>query len=298
MTRGSRRPLLLQPLLVIAWLAVVCLAAGSAQAPRPLLPLLPDSVRFAVIGDMGTGGSRQLDIARTMTSVRTRFPFRTVLTVGDNIYGGRSPSDYQRKFALPYKALLEAGVLFRGTLGNHDRMSPLFAKYFNTNGERYYTFQDGPVQFFALDSTAMTGAQVQWLQQQLAQSTAVWKVAYFHHPLYSSGRRHGPQLSLRKVLEPVLIAGGVQVVFSGHEHFYERLTPQHGIQHFITGAGGQLRKGNIRVQTQTAAGFDRDNSFMLVEVSGDSMWFESISRPGDIVDAGVIDRTTGIRITP
>lgn len=85
------------------------------------------------------------------------------------------------------------------------------------------------------------------------------------------------------------------MVFAGHEHFYERLSPQNGIQHFITGAGGQLRRGNIRQSTQTAAGYDRDNSFMIVEVTDDTMWFESLSRQNEIVDSGVIDRKTGIR---
>lgn len=301
MTRGGWRLPVLRPLITgIFVVAAACLSLAGAQqtALTPVLPLIDGSVRFAVIGDMGTGGPRQLDIARTMTAIRTRFPFTFVLTVGDNIYGGRGPSDYQKKFVRPYKALLDAGVVFRGTLGNHDRMSPMFSEHFNTNGQRYYTFTHGPVQFFALDSTAMTAVQMKWLEQQLQESQALWKVAYFHHPLYSSGRRHGPELPLRKALEPILLAHGVQVVFAGHEHFYERLTPQNGIQHFITGAGGQLRKGNIRVQTQTAAGFDRDNSFMLVEVTDESMWFESVSRPGDIIDAGVIDRKTGIRTTP
>lgn len=284
--------------LALALVAGASLAVSGAQVRTPVLPLSEGSIQFAVIGDMGTGGSRQLDIARTMASVRTRVPYDFIITVGDNIYGSKGPSDYQRKFVRPYQPLLDAGVTFHGSLGNHDTMSPRLSELFNMNGERYYTFTRGPIQFFALDSTAMTAAQLAWLEQQLADSPAAWKVAYFHHPLYSSGRRHGPLIGLREKLEPILIKGGVQVVFSGHEHFYERLSPQRGIQHFITGAGGQLRKGNIRVQTQTAAGFDRDNSFMLVEATDDSMWFEAISRPGDIVDAGIIDRATGIRLTP
>jgi hypothetical protein len=214
---------------------------------------------------------------------------------GDNIYEGTTAEDYRQKFELPYKPLLDAGVTFHTSLGNHDdpaqRLSPLF----HMNGDRYYTFTRGPVQFFALDSTDMTPEQVLWLQDALAASTAPWKIAYFHHPLYSSGMRHGPDLPLRRAIEPVLVAGGVQVVFSGHEHFYERLEPQRGIQYFISGAGGQLRRGNIRRSTQMAAGFDQDNSFMIVEATRDTLWFESVSRLGDVVDAGTVQRASPLR---
>jgi hypothetical protein len=230
-----------------------------------------------------------------MAKQRERVQYSFVITVGDNMYGGQDPSDYERKFVLPYKALIDAGVNFYGSLGNHDRPDQRFYKLFNMNGERYYTFIRGPVQFFALDSTLMTQAQLQWLERQLLESSAEWKVAYFHHPLYSSGMRHGPSMVLRGSLEPILAAHGVQVVFTGHEHFYERLTIQNGIQHFITGAGGQLRRGNIRRSSQTAAGFDQDNSFMVVEATADTMWFESVSRLGETVDSGTIDRKTGIK---
>jgi hypothetical protein len=281
-------------------------AHAQAQAPRgaavrqtlpSVLPLIDGSVRFAVIGDMGTGGRRQLETGRMMSTVRQRFPYTFAITVGDNMYGGQDPSDYERKFVLPYKGLLDAGVMFYGSLGNHDRPAQRFFKLLNMNGERYYTFTRGPAQFFAIDSTLMTQEQLRWLERELVESRASWKIAYFHHPLYSSGRRHGPELVLRGALEPILAAHGVQVVFTGHEHFYERLTMQNGIQHFITGAGGQLRRGNIRRSTQTAAGFDQDNSFMVVELTDDTMWFESVSRVGEIVDAGIVDRKTGIRPT-
>lgn len=232
-----------------------------------------------------------------MADVQTRFPFTFALTVGDNIYGNQSPADMERKFVLPYKALLDRGVTFHASLGNHDELAQRFYGPFNMGGERYYTFTSGPVQFFALDSTLMTRAQLTWLELGLERSTAPWKIAYFHHPLYSSGRRHGPELVLRGAIEPLLGTYGVQVVFTGHEHFYERLSLQRGIQHFITGSGGQLRKGNIRRSTNTAAGFDTDNAFMVVEVSGDNLHFEAISRIGETVDSGIIGRTGGIRTT-
>jgi hypothetical protein len=279
-------------------LAFLALAPLPAAPPAPAtLPLAPGSVRFMVVGDMGTGSTRQRETARVMSDVHTRFPFTFAITVGDNIYGDESPAGMEQKFVVPYKALLDRDVSFHASLGNHDDPSQRFYRLFNMNGERYYSFTKGEIQFFALDSTLMTREQLTWLELGLERSKAPWKIAYFHHPLYSSGRRHGPQMVLRGALEPLLATYGVQVVFTGHEHFYERLTLQNGVQHFINGAGGQLRRGNVERSNQTAAHFDSDNSFMVIEVTPDELYFESISRKGETVDAGVVSRMGGTRTT-
>ena len=70
-----------------------------------------------------------------------------------------------------------------------------------------------------------------------------WKIAYFHHPLYSSGDRHGSEVDLRAQVEPLFIKYGVDVVFAGHEHFYERIKPQKGIYYFIAGRLGEAAQG-------------------------------------------------------
>ena len=102
--------------------------------------------------------------------------------------------------------------------------------------------------------------------------------------------------SLRRVLEPFLVKYNVSVVFSGHDHFYERVKPQHGIVYFVVGSGGRLRVGNIdRASGLTAKGFDTDQAFMAAEIIGDEMYFNAISRMGQIVDSGVLTRR---KITP
>jgi predicted phosphodiesterase len=263
----------------------------AAQLPASVLPNQQDSVKFAVIGDTGTGGSAQYQIAKLLSEARTRFPYEFVIMLGDNMYGSEGPSDFVKKFETPYKPALDAGVKFYATLGNHDDAAQRFYRPFNMDGKRFYTFRKGDVEFFVLDSTYLAPEQVEWLKDELTGSDAKWKIAYMHHPLYSSGEKHGSEADLRALVEPLFIANGVDVVFAGHEHFYERLKPQKGIHYFIQGGSAKLRKGNIRAGSPlTARGFDTDNSFTLVEIAKDQLYFETISRRGQVVDAGTFVR--------
>jgi hypothetical protein len=257
-------------------------------------PLKPDSVRFAVIGDMGTGELPQYQIAAQMNTSREAFHFDFVITLGDNIYGGHSLADYQKKFELPYKPLLAAGVQFYGSLGNHDTPSERFYKPFNMNGQQYYTYKKGNVQFFVLDSNYMKPEQLSWLEKELHNSGSEWKICYFHHPLYSSGSFHGASTELRLSLEPLFVKYGVQAVFAGHEHIYERMKPQKGITYFTEGAAGELRQGDLKKTDLTAAGYDMDRSFMIVEISGGEFNFQTISRTGKTVDSGMIQRSAKV----
>jgi predicted phosphodiesterase len=267
-------------------------AASAAATARLTLPLKEGSLRFAVIGDSGTGDQAQYETARILNAWRADFPFDIVLMMGDNIYGRSEPADYRRKFEEPYRALLEADVKFYAVLGNHDDPAERFYEKFNMKGERYYTFK-GPkegVRFFALDSNYMDKKQLDWLEKELDASGSDWKVCYFHHPLYSTGKKHGSDEELRATLEPVLVKHQVDVVLTGHEHFYERVQPQHDIHYFISGAAGQLRKGNIAESPIDARGFDQDLHFMLFEIAGDELFFQAVSRGGKTVDSGSFKR--------
>jgi predicted phosphodiesterase len=266
----------------------------SLYAQELTLPLKPDSVRFAAIGDVGTGEKPQFEVAGQIIAHRRQFPFEFVIMLGDNIYGGHDPIDYENKFELPYKALLDAGVKFYAALGNHDTPNERFYKFFNMNGQKYYTYRKNNVRFFALDSNYMDPQQLAWLEKELQNSGSEWKICYFHHPLYSSGAFHGSSTELRLLLEPLFVKYGVEVVFAGHEHVYERVKPQNGIYYFTEGASGSLRKGNLRKTDLTAAGYDQDRSFMLVEIAGDELYFQTISRVGLTVDSGVIRRAAKI----
>jgi 3',5'-cyclic AMP phosphodiesterase CpdA len=159
------------------------------------------------------------------------------------------------------------------------------------DGKRYYNFKRGNAEFFALDSNYMDREQLDWLQSQLSGSRAAWKICYFHHPLYSDARAHGPDYDLRKLLEPVFQAHGVTVVFAGHEHVYERLQPRNGISYFVLGNSGQLRYHDLRPSAEMAEGFDTDRTFGLVEIAASQFYFQVISRTGETVDSGVLELT-------
>jgi len=226
-----------------------------------------------------------------MVRYREAFPFEFVLLMGDNMYGGEKPGDFKVKFEDIYRRLLDDKVPFYASLGNHDESNQRFYEHFNMKGEEYYRIQKGNVAFYALNSNYMDKRQLKWMEEELAKDTAEWKIAFFHHPPYSSGGKHGSSTKLREIVEPVFLKHGVNAVFAGHEHFYERIKPQKGIYYFISGAGGKLRSGDVKDNSPlTEKAFDKDMSFMLLEIAGDQMHFQVISRTGETVDSGVLAR--------
>jgi 3',5'-cyclic AMP phosphodiesterase CpdA len=274
---------------VIALLLVASPSLAAAQDLR--LPNKPGSLKFAVIGDSGQPGTGQTAIAKQAAAWRTRYPFEFVLMTGDNLYGSERPRDYEKKFSIPYKQLIDAGVKFYASLGNHDDAGQIHYKLFNMDGRKYYSFKPkNGVRFFAIDSNYVDPKQLEWLDKELAASGSDWKIAFFHHPLYSSGGTHGSADLQRGLLEPVFLKHGVNVAIMGHEHFYERLKPQKGVAYFILGSSAKLRKGDLRKTAMTAYGNDSDYMFMLVEIDGDELYYQAINDKGVTLDAGSIRR--------
>ena len=262
------------------------------------LPNRATSVKFAVIGDSGRGTPPQHAIAAQMAAFRELFPFAFVLMLGDNIYEGPATrEDYRRKFEDPYRTLLDDGVKFYAALGNHDDPRQIAYPLFNMDGERYYSFSPpedllakvvSHVEFFAVDSTNLDRTQLRWLDERLAKSDAEWKVCFFHHPLYTSGRYRTWARGFRLILEPLLVRNGVDVAFSGHEHIYQRSELQSGIQYFVSGGAGSLRPGDGTPASYIARTYDSDYHFMLVEIDDDELHFQAISRSGRTIDAGTL----------
>jgi predicted phosphodiesterase len=275
-----------RPTLALAALLLCGSLSISPAAQTISLANRADSVKFAIIGDNGTGGRPQYEVGQQMAAARSTFPFDLVLMMGDNLY---NTHDFAAKFERPYAALLAAGVKFYAAIGNHDD-ARLQVRYpaFNMNGARYYTYARKNVRFVVADTNFLDQVQLAWLENTLKSATEQWKIVYFHHPLYSNGDRHGSNVELRVRLEPLLVAHGVDVVMSGHDHIYERIRPQQGITYFVIGSSGQLRRGGITASPITAAGFADDQAFTLMEVHGSELIFQTLSRTGRTVDSGVI----------
>jgi calcineurin-like phosphoesterase family protein len=264
-------------------------AARANSSLKLTLPRKEGSLRFAVIGDTGSGTEKQQQVGDMMVKYRAVFPFEFVLMMGDNLYGGESAKDFEMKFSNVYKQLLDDRVKFYAALGNHDL--PIQTNYvdFNMNGKEYYRIKKGNVAFYALNSNYMDQKQVKWLEDELAKDTSQWKICFFHHPPYSSAGKHGSDKQLREIVEPIFVKYGVNVVLTGHDHVYERIKPQKGIYYFVSGAGGKLRSGDVKDRSPlTEKGYDRDMHFMLFEVVDNQIYFQAISRTGETVDSGVL----------
>ena len=276
-------------------LLFVFLLAGSFPAFAQL--------NFAVIGDSGDGSKEQYAIGKRMVEARQRVPFDFALMLGDNIYGNGNPKYFKPRFEEPYKELLAAGVKFYAALGNHDAAQAevhIKSANFNMGGKRYYNYVKGLpgdenlLEFFVLDTSAeqnLADDQIKWLEESLAASTAKWKVAYFHHSLFSSGRMHSPYLKLRNQLHPIFVKHKVNLVLAGHVHVYERIQPQDGVQYITEGCSGKLMRNNLNKPSKlTAFGQDQQQSFMTAQVSEAEIKLEAIGLDGKVFDSITLKR--------
>jgi 3',5'-cyclic AMP phosphodiesterase CpdA len=280
-----------------ALLSIATITAGAALTPRAVFGATPakDKIKFLAIGDFGTGDDNQTGIAAQMLRDHKTSPLDFVIAVGDNIYPDGGGRHFLKKFERPYAGLIREAVPFHAVLGNHDvkdgRRDQSQYPLFNMSGRNYYTVKkgDGLAEFFMCDSTNFDMAQVGWLEGSLKESAAKWKIAVFHHPIYSSAQEHGSSLGLRARIEPILARYGVNVVISGHDHVYERTQPQKGVQYFVTGAGGKVRSGDIDLRSPfRATSFDRDNHYMQMVIEDQQISFKTITRAGAVIDQGAI----------
>jgi hypothetical protein len=269
------------------------LRTGGVDLSSVTAPASDEPIRFIVFGDSGKGDTAQYELARMMAAYHWNQFYDTALMLGDNIYPDGNPEDLQSKFERPYGGLLKRGVSFHAVLGNHDvkkgREAQINYRNFNMGGRAYYKFAkgDGLVEFFALDSNRFDFQQRLWLEESLQASQAKWKIAFYHHPLYSSADRHGSDFDLRAQLEPLLVKHGVDAAFSGHDHIYERTKPQQGVQYFTSGAGSKTRRGDLERNTPFfAAGNDEVSSFMSVEITPERFSFKAIDMTGRVIDSG------------
>jgi len=222
-----------------------------------------------------------------LTYFNTAGHFSFVLMLGDNLYH----DDYENEFLVPYKALLDRGVKFYAAIGNHDRDLQIHFKPFNMSDKDRYSFDEGNARFAVLNSNHPADPeQIKWFDSVYTAAGTKWRIAFFHHPLYSSGQHARESRDvIRPALEAALVRNKVNVVFSGHEHLYERVQPQRGVQYFVSGGGGRYLY-DFKQSDFDEVGLS-EHHFMIAEIAGDRLLFEAISHAQKLIDCGVVFRT-------
>ncbi|MEW6127605.1 MAG: metallophosphoesterase [Acidobacteriota bacterium] len=281
-----------------ALLSIAALSAGTLIKPSSVFcSPVKDKLRFAVIGDWGTGDTDAINTAKQLITAHQSSALDFVISAGDNVYPNGSGRYFAKCFEQPFSELVKQKIKFYAVLGNHDvregRQDQCQYPLFNMGGMNFYKLEKGAglADFFMIDSTDYDATQANWLETSLRNSKARWKIATLHHPIYSSGKRHGSDTGLRKKLEPLFTRYGVSVVLSGHDHIYERTKTQQGIQYFVTGAGGKCRRGDVDLKSPfREVSYDEDNHFMVMEIDDKQISFKAISEPGQLIDSGIIQQ--------
>jgi tartrate-resistant acid phosphatase type 5 len=261
----------------------------------------PSEIRFAVIGDYGSGNQNEADVAKLIDSWNVDF----ILTTGDNNYPDGSYETIDQNigqffhyYIFPYHGSYGDGAIqnrFFPTLGNHDWASinaQPYLDYFTLPGnERYYDFSRGFVDFFAIDSDSnepdgvgLSSKQAIWLAQAISNSKATWKIVYMHQPPYSSGYDGSIDWAQWPYQN-----WGATVVIGGHDHSYERLV-MNGFPYFVNGLGGGAIYPFSEILEGSAIRFNADYGAMLVNANSSSITFQFITRANVIIDEYVIEK--------
>ncbi len=261
-------------------------------------------VRFAVVGDSGNGGRTQRRVADLMRAADPDFYLHT----GDVIYPAGEERHYDERFFDPYRENARRAPFFP-SLGNHDIIAYLGDPYLEafevprTNparSERYYAFEWGPARFLALDTSLgfiIPGSpQHLWLIDELNRPGPwTWTFAFHHHPPYSSSPEFtaGSNLLIRHLVSPLYEQAGVDVVFTGHAHVYERTRPRRdfagagpGVVYIVTGGGGA---GTHPAGTSSFTAVSVEaHHYVLVEIDGRTLTATAIRDDGSVLDAFTI----------
>lgn len=258
---------------------------GFRTAP---LPDSTDTIRFLAFGDSGGGGADQRALAEQMYS----YPYDLILHTGDIAYDRGTIGEFEDTVFSVYAPIFRH-IPFFPAAGNHEyktmQGAPFRAVFSlpGISGEKWYSYDWGRIHFVAIDTEADYETQAAWLDNDLTATTRPWKIVYLHKPPYSSGG-HGSDVALRNALEPVLTKHRVQLVLAGHDHHYERMKPQQGVVHVVTGGGGV---GTRPVGTSDFTAFSEEViHFVYAEVRQDDLVLHAIDAMGAEFDSVVIPK--------
>jgi predicted phosphodiesterase len=258
---------------------------------------------MVVFGDSGKGTPEQSAIAQTIASEAAQ-P-NLIMIVGDVIYPPADDASYDTRFFTPYRNLLPS-IPFYAIPGNHDyeiqNGKPFFDVFtLPTNGpsglpaESSYWLTRGGTQLIAHDTNqpvaTLRSQSAPW-HQTITRQPATFRLVFQHQAVYASGPNSltDPVASWRQLLGPLYSSTGVDVVFNGHEHFYERTSPIGGVVYVTTGAGGAELYPRAAKNAWTAAFFNERHSYTYLEVSGRTLRLRQSDLNGQTVDTLTITK--------
>jgi hypothetical protein len=268
--------------------------------PTPPLPQAPGPVVFVGAGDIAISGGHDSDTKKLMDSIGG-----DIFTAGDDAY----PNGSAENFAIFDRTWGQLLGRMHPAPGNHEYVTPGAAGYFQYFGEiagppglGYYSFDLGAWHIVSLNSNFEFGVgvdpgspQAVWLQQDLAAHPTKCTLAYWHHPLVSSGQ-NGDYPRMRTLFN-ILYDANAEIVVNGHDHLYERFGPQtgdgrpdpsRGIREFIVGTGGV--PANYKFLTTKANSEQRINEVngvLKLTLNADSYQWDFVTTPnGAVRDSG------------
>lgn len=263
---------------------------GDAWSPTYSFKTLPESGPFTFVayGDTRTNADDHFLVASLIAGCHPDF----VLHTGDLVSDGNNPKDWNRQFFTPAGPFMARYCLFTA-IGNHEHESPLYYKYFGApSGKPWYSFDCCNAHFIILDSCVDIepgSQQYKWLVDDLSSTQKTWRFAAFHHPPYSSGP-HRSSVWLRNIVQPVFARYGVDIVFNGHDHTYERTYPVisafskvHPVTYIVTGGGGAPRY-KAAGDFFTAAKLS-DLNYCLVSVNANTLKLRAYNGKGKEFDS-------------
>lgn len=279
---------------------------------------LEGDVSFAVVADTHEATPSRFRIADLLANLGTDI----VLHAGDTVQRFFTEGFADTRWFSIHEPQMR-GTPFYISFGNHDFLggtnhskAMLEALYLPTNKltgtEHFYSFDHGDAHFVSLLVPSMeafpgiepfvltnNSAQYRWMTNDLATSDKPWKIVFMHSPILGSGGHRtedandngrADRLELQEMLLPVFKRYGVQAVFSGHDHDYERSIPMNGVHCFVAGGGGAIIKYSIRERDYLCAHFWRNNHVLKARITGDTLRIDAYDEFGQLFDQAVITR--------
>ena len=248
--------------------------------------------RVAVLGDSGTGGEDQLEIAQQLTMRNEAHPFDGLVILGDMIYPDGDSDLVDERILNPYSPLLEDGAELIPVLGNHDYGSDEQMHILDRLGRNrsWYVEDSGPLRVIVLDTERVEEqSQTEWLVDALdgGSGSQGWTLVALHHPPYSAGY-HGSSLDVRDAWAALFAAADVPLVLAGHDHDYQRSEPVDGVTYVVSGGGGaSIRPTGTADFTSVSVS---TTHFLDLLVYDDRLVARAIDASGRLVDRFTLTR--------